>query len=68
MSIYDCFELGVDFYDMKTGEIYQIQQYRKCRMMGLPTKGVRIVGPSGDIIGYWEVDKDDKCQRILTTA
>ena len=65
MDIYSCFELGVDFYDMNTGEIYQIQQYRKMKMMGLPTPGVSILGPSGDIVAYWEVDKDPKCQKIL---
>ena len=66
MDIYQCFDLGVDFYDMNTGRIYEINQYRKCKMMGLPTPGVRIIGPDGSIIGYWEVEKDEKCKKLLS--
>ena len=60
MDIYDCYELGVDFYDMNTGKTYEIQNYRRMKMMGLPTPGVRILGPDGDVVGYWEVENDPK--------
>ena len=44
-------KMDADYYDPHTGNIYLIQEYNRAKRFGLPTLGIRVVGPDGNIIG-----------------
>ena len=44
-------EYDADYYDMRTGYTYLVQEYNRARKFGLPTYGIRVV-ESGRVIGY----------------
>lgn len=53
MNIYEQAEMmDADYYDFHTGNTYMIQEYNRAKKLGLPTKGIRVVGPDGNTIGY----------------
>ncbi len=53
MDIFDyAKEFNADYYDPNTGNIYKVQNYNKCKKLGLPTNGVEVTDIEGKTIGY----------------
>lgn len=54
-------EMDADYYDFHTGNTYLIQEYNRAKRLGLPTLGIRVVDPEGNIIGIVreESNKED---------
>ena len=44
-------KMDADYYDIHTGYTYLIQEYNRAKRFGLPTLGIRVLGPDGKIIG-----------------
>ena len=53
--------MDADYYDFHTGNTYLIQEYNRAKRLGLPTLGIRVVDPEGNIIGIVreESNKED---------
>lgn len=45
-------EMNADYYDMKTGRTYLIQDYNRTKSFGLPTPGIYVREWDGTISGY----------------
>lgn len=43
-------EIDADYMDYQTGIVYHIQEYNRCKRMGIPTPGIR-ASLHGEFIG-----------------
>jgi hypothetical protein len=44
-------EFNADYYDPHTGNIYKVQNYNKCKKLGIPTEGIEVTNLEGVHIG-----------------
>lgn len=45
-------EYNVDYYDHEKCVIYMIQNYNKCKRLGIPVSGIEVVDLDGNTVGY----------------
>ena len=45
-------EFDADYYEMRTGYTYHIQEYNRAKRFGLPTIGIRVTDYEGNEVGY----------------
>jgi len=45
-------EFNADYYDPNNGVIYKVQDYNKCKKLGILTNGIEVVDLDGNPIGY----------------
>ena len=43
---------NADYYDPHFGYIYKVQNYNKCKNLGIPTEGIEVIDYQGNTIGY----------------
>ena len=43
---------NADYYDPNSCLIYKVQNYNKCKRLGIPTDGIEVVDLDGNTVGY----------------
>lgn len=57
----ECLEIGVDFMDMNTGNIFKIEEHERALKLGLLVDGIKVIDPiDGSLVGIVEESEIQK--------
>lgn len=43
---------NADYYEPNTGKVFLVQNYNKCKKLGISTNGIEVANLDGEIVGY----------------